>query len=253
MGILDKLFHNRADVPVAPPENFVMRGPEVDPPEESPEIPDQDDIDGIALAIEYEHPSGAISSRVITCRAINPEPPGFLRAHCHLRHAYRTFRVDRIRSITDMETGEVAAGPDVLEFLAPYIDFAVEQDKAKAQRRFQRRVGPGIKVLVFLAAADGHVHLREQKVIMEYAQSQSRRLFPDQRFDKEATIRWINHLKPTRFAARKAAIKLTQDLDRFKRFAGTMISVVYADGFLDKSEDEAVRDIIEAVRNERGI
>jgi len=253
MGILDTLFRNRSDVPVVAPANFVMSGPEEDPPEEAQDHPNTDDIDGLALAIEYRHVNGAISSRLITCKSINPHPPGFLRSHCHLRNDFRTFRVDRIRSIVDMGTGEIIDKRGILAFLAPYIEFAVEQDKAKAQRLFQRKAGPGIKVLVFLAASDGHVHPAERKVIIDYAQSESRRLFPYQEFDAVATLRWINHLKPTRNAALKAVAQLTEDLDHFKEFARTMMTLVRADGYLDEMEDVAVREIIAKVRKEQGI
>jgi uncharacterized tellurite resistance protein B-like protein len=253
MGILDTLFRSRSDVPVVAPADFVMGGPEEDPPEESQDYPNTDDIDGLALAIEYQHVNGAISSRLITCKSINPNPPGFLRAHCHLRNDFRTFRVDRIRSIVEMGTGEIIDKRGILVFLAPYIEFAADQEKAKAQRLFQRIAGPGIKVLVFLAASDGNVHPAERKVIIDYAQSESHRLFPYQDFDEVATLRWINHLKPTRNAALGAVQMLMEDLDHFKEFAGTMMTLVRADGHLDEMEDAAIREIIAEVRRERRI
>jgi tellurite resistance protein len=253
MGILDKLFRNRSDVPVVAPADFVMGGPEEDPPEETRDHPSTDDIEGLALAIEYQHVNGALSSRLITCRSINPSPPGFLRAHCHLRNDFRTFRVDRIRSIVEMGTGEIIDKRGIRVFLAPFTEFAAEQDKAKAQRLFQRKTGPGIKVLVFLAASDGHVHPAERKVIFDYAQAESNRLFPYGEFDPVATLRWINHLKPTRKAAMRAVAQLTEDLDHFQEFAKTMMTLVRADGHLDEMEDVAVREIIAEVRNKQGI
>ena len=129
MKLLDSLFHNRPDVPILPPDNFVMSGPATDPPEEPHEKPYLDDIDGLVLAMEYKDLFGAISSRIITCKSINPARPGFLRAHCHLRGAFRTFRVDRIWSIRELGSGEIVDKRGVPEFLAPYIDFAVAQDK----------------------------------------------------------------------------------------------------------------------------
>lgn len=253
LGFIDRLFSKRSDTPVVPPPDFVMGGPAVDAPEEVLETPALKDIDGLALAIDYEDPAGALSRRVILCRAVNPNPPGFVRAYCHLRHAYRAFRIDRIRAVTDMAKGDVLTGPDIVEFLAPYVDFSIEEEKAKAQRRLQYRAGPGVKVLVFLAAADGHVHAREQTVILDYAVTESARLSPERPFDTEATIRWINHVKPTRFAAHAAALKLAEDPDRFKRFAGTMMALVRADGVLHETEADAVRDIIAAVRSRRGL
>ena len=251
LEVFDKLFVNRKDVPVVPPRNFIMDGPETDAPEFFDDSRRLMDIDGLALAIEYRDPVGALSKRVISCRSVNPRPPGFLRAYCHLRDEYRTFQLDRIRSITDMETEELIDKRGVVEFLAPYIDFSIKQEKVRAQRRLQYRAGPGVKVLVFLAAADGHIHSRERQLIVDYAITEAMREAPDSSFDAEATVRWINHVKPTRFAARSAALKLAEDVDRFRQFSQTMISVVQADGRVDEAEAEAVRDIIAAVRSER--
>lgn len=253
MGIIDTLFRNRSDVPVIAPDDFVMTGPETDPPEEVLDHPNIDDIEGLALAIEYDHVDGETSSRLITCKSINPNPPGFLRAHCHLRNDFRTFRVDRIRSIKELGTGEVIDRRSVVAFLAPYVEFAAEQDKAKAQRLFQRKVGPDIKVLVFLAASDGHVHPAERQVIIDYARAEADRLFPYQEFDEVATLRWINHLKPTQNAARRAVMMLMDDLDHFKQFAGIMMALVRADGKVVELEEAAMRDIIGEVRRWRGI
>ena len=253
LRVIDRLFVNRKDVPIVPPRNFIMEGPEEDAPEAVNESHSLKDIDGLALAIEYQDPSGAISTRVISCRSVNPTPPGFLRAYCHLRDEYRTFRIDHIRSITDMETGEVIDKHGVVDFLGPYIVYSVKQKNVRAQRRLQYRAGPGVKVLVFLAAADGHVHSKERKVILDYAVTESLMASPDQDFDSEATIRWINHVKPTRYAARVAALKLTEDRDRFSRFSKTILSLIRADGHVDRAEAEAVREIIAAVRAERDI
>ena len=127
LNVFDKLFVNRNDGPVVPPRNFIMEGPETDAPEAFDDTRRILDIDGLALAIEYRDPVGALSTRVISCRSVNPRPPGFLRAYCHLREEYRTFQIGRIRSITDMETGELIDKHGVVEFLAPYIDFSVKQ------------------------------------------------------------------------------------------------------------------------------
>ena len=252
LQVFDKLFLNRNDVPIVPPRNFIMEGPETDAPEAVDGSRTIMDIDGLALAIEYRDPVGALSTRVISCRSVNPRPPGFLRAYCHFREEYRTFQIDRIRSITDLASGDVIDSRGVLEFLAPYIDFSIRQRKVRDQRRLQYRAGPGVKVLVFLAAADGHVHRNERQIIVDYAVTEALRQSPGNAFDSEATVRWINHVKPTRFAARSAALKLTEDADRFKRFTGTMMSLVQADGRLDQAEAEAVRDVMSAVRSERG-
>lgn len=255
MGLFDRLFKSRRDTPVVPPKGFVMTGPAEDAPEDDEAWGSghfAEDIDGLVMAIDYVDADGEPSSRMITCRAINPEPPGYLRAYCHLRDTFRSFRIDRIREVREIESGEVLKGGDILAFLAPYIDFAIEKEKAVAQRNLQRQAGPGVRVLVYLAAADGRVHPAERQVIMDYAEAESRRLMPDHPFDEVATGRWIDHLKPTSAAAWNAVVRLADDEENFPEFARTMIELVEADGRIDADEAVATREIIAAVRAVRG-
>ena len=255
MGLFDRLFKGNKDTPVIPPKGFVMTGPAEDAPEDDDGWDTEavaEDIDGLVMAIEYVDPNGELSSRMITCRAISPEPPGYLRAYCHLRDSYRSFRIDRIREIREMESGEILHGGEILVFLAPYINFAIEKEKAVEQRNLQRQVGPAIRVLVYLAASDGHVHEAERRVIMNYVQAESRRLLPAQPFDAAATGRWIDHLKPTSAAAWNSVIRLADDAEHFPEFARTMIDLVNADGTINADEAAATREIIAAVRAVRG-
>lgn len=255
MGLFDRLFKNRKDTPVVPPEGFVMSGPDVDAMDDDQDWDDgvvAEDIDGLVMAIEYIDTDGGLSSRMITCRAIKPEPPGYLRAYCHLRDSYCTFRIDKIKEIREIESSEILQGKEILTFLAPYIDFAVEKKKAEAQRTLQREVGPAVRVLVYLAASDGHIHGTERRVILDYVAMEAKRILPDQPFDEIATGRWIDHLKPSSSAAWNSVIRLADDDDQFSEFAKTMIELVQADGKIDADEAVATREIIAAVRAVRG-
>ncbi len=255
MGLFDRLFKSRKDTPIVPPKGFVMAGPAVDALDDDQDWDDTrvaEDIDGLVMAVEYIDTGGELSSRMITCRAIKPEPPGYLRAFCHLRDTYCTFRIDRIKQIREIETSEILEGNEILSFLAPYIDFAVEKKKAENQRNLQRHVGPAVRVLVYLAASDGHIHDTERRVIIDYVSSESQRLLPDQPFDRTATGRWIDHLKPSSSAAWNSVIRLADDEEQFTEFAKTMIELVQADGKIDADEAVATREIIAAVRAVRG-
>lgn len=57
--------------------------------------------------IQYEDATGKASQRRITLHDVVKEPGGqlYLKAFCHLRNDERTFRIDRIRSLIDQNSG----------------------------------------------------------------------------------------------------------------------------------------------------
>ncbi|MDE2563363.1 MAG: hypothetical protein KGL48_14060 [Sphingomonadales bacterium] len=52
----------------------------------------------------------------------------YIEAHCHLRDATRTFRLDRIKEAADPETGEVLSTAEFVARMPPYIEPASDPD-----------------------------------------------------------------------------------------------------------------------------
>lgn len=78
-------------------------------------------LEPITITIEYRDANGEISDRMITLLQMTGTGEGalFLAARCHKRGARRTFRIDRILSVTGLPDLPANAGPaDLLRSLA---------------------------------------------------------------------------------------------------------------------------------------
>lgn len=260
---LSALFVRRPDTPVIPPATFgPMGGASADTAEASPAGGALlDDIDGLVLAMEYSDESGARTRRIVECRRLNPDLPGYIEGWCRLRDAERTFRVDRIVSLTNLTTGRQIFGAAVQSFFAPYLrqaraDATLAETSARAAERLyltQRAAANGVKVLLFLAMADGHLHAAEREVVLGYIHEVASGIMPEASLDMEALVGWMENLRPTRQSARSAAVRLSEYADRFPPVARAMLALVKADGVVDEKEEEFVRAIIAAVRKSHGM
>ena len=61
----------------------------------------------IGYLIEYKDGNGNLTERVIQPIKAYPNDNGFIRAFCELADEERTFRLDRIQSCVELETGEL--------------------------------------------------------------------------------------------------------------------------------------------------
>ena len=62
------------------------------------------------LKLLYRDASSKPTERVVDVKECDAnDPAGYLLGYCHLRQAFRTFRMDRIVRAIDTETGEVIA------------------------------------------------------------------------------------------------------------------------------------------------
>lgn len=118
--------------------------------------------------LEYTDAEGKRSRRRVTIRRVTPTigsdggDDAYLDAYCHEREAKRTFLLSRVRSLTDVHTGEVVT--DIYEALAlrlPVLDQAFD------------RLENEILVLAYLARADGRMQGVERDVIVQFVLSHS--------------------------------------------------------------------------------
>ncbi|WP_026986546.1 helix-turn-helix transcriptional regulator [Fodinicurvata fenggangensis] len=67
-----------------------------------------DNLDEWPLCLVYEAADGEVTEREVdTLRLVQRKKALYLYAWCHQADDLRTFRVDRIQELTDLETGEV--------------------------------------------------------------------------------------------------------------------------------------------------
>lgn len=125
-------------------------------------------IAGLLVEIVYTDSKGACAARRITCQKVRSERGRlFLDAVCHERKGFRSFRVDRIGQIIDMETGEI------IEAAAFVGTFRLDDARADVEgwglhREERYHLIAGLKLLTFMARCDGEWHPFEGDVISEF-------------------------------------------------------------------------------------
>ena len=112
------------------------------------------------VRIRYRDGSGSATERVVHVRAFEPQGrDGLVIGRCYLRNATRTFRFDRMARVVDEETGEII--PDLQKALnteweaspAPIMDKLFDEHRDV------------LKLLLYMAKADGSMRAAEVKVI----------------------------------------------------------------------------------------
>ena len=146
--IMDGAISDLTVTPVAP----VGRTPSATAIESDHSIGLRDGSSSWSLFISYEDASGQLSERRITCKRIERALGGgvTLGAYCHERLAPRAFRIDRIRELVDLSTGEVCDPQEHVDRLLlnglPIVD---------------RGMATFSKMLVFITLCDGDGHASE--------------------------------------------------------------------------------------------
>jgi len=121
---------------------------------------------GATFGVEYVDSKNARSIRRITALKLlyNSGDP-MLRCWCHERHAYRSFRLDRIKCCYD-RNGEIFRTEEFLrDGLGIYFENLVEISEP------EDLFGNGMRVLAALARIDGSVHPEETEKIIQYCVS----------------------------------------------------------------------------------
>ena len=115
------------------------------------------------VRIRYRDGSGSATERVVHVRAFEPQGrDGLVIGRCYLRNATRTFRFDRMARVVDEETGEII--PDLQKALnteweaspAPIMDKLFDEHRDV------------LKLLLYMAKADGSMRAAEVKVIAQH-------------------------------------------------------------------------------------
>jgi hypothetical protein len=169
-----------------------------------------------ALAhISYVDATGTESDRLVTIRRITDgrDNQKMLQAFCHMRSELRSFRVDRIETLVDVNTGEVF---DDAASIEQWLTKRSPTDLAPALN--------GLTVLAFIAAADDHTSDEEIAIMARFAS----RVAP-------------NVSIPADFAQRIA--RFTPDPDAVKT-ALAAVSKTHAAAFA-----EALQDIVDSDRH----
>ncbi len=130
------------------------------------------------IEITYRDASGTVTCRRIRTREFDrANANGYLTAHCEMRGAYRTFRMDRVQRAIDAETGEV------LSSLHTFLSAKYDASPERAMERTLSDADLELNVLMYIARADGSFRKAEKDLILQFLRARMN----DERVD-EATL-----------------------------------------------------------------
>jgi tellurite resistance protein len=195
------------------------------------------ELSGMTIGIEHVDADGSVSRRWATIVA-TAEVDGHNRllCHCFMSEGLRSFRMDRVINLFD-EHGETF---DVREFLL------LKASPTKARTgggSYRSAVRDGLRVLLAVARADGHLDAKEVDVIMDYARAEGARKGVT---EDEAALaelrRYIERLQPSGSVVTACIDRLTNEGEETQdNLLAYLAKVVRADGVLDSSEAELER------------
>ena len=199
------------------------------------------ELSGMTIGIEYVGADGSDNRRWVTIVAIaDVDGQNRLLCHCFRSEGLESFRTDRIINIFD-EEGETF---DVREFL----HLKASPTKARTGgASYRSAVRDGLRVLIAVARADGHLDAREADVIMDYARAEGARKGVKEDETALAELRgFVNRLQPSGSVVTSCIDRLTkEDEETQSNLQAYLAKVVRADGIVDGSEAELERLIAE--------
>lgn len=152
--------HDRRDLL----RTFAAARPATQPAREDRPMPPRGTIAGEVYEIEYADGNGVVTNRVIRVHSV--EDAGYfayIHAHCYLADDARTFRSDRILSMTDHRTRERIADPKAY-FLSPPQPASSDPAHAKVMARAK----DGLIVLIWIARAEPRLDADAYEVLFGY-------------------------------------------------------------------------------------
>jgi tellurite resistance protein len=207
------------------------------------------ELSGMTIGIEHVDADGSVSRRWITIVApVEVDGHNQLLCHCFKSESLRAFRMDRVITLFD-EHGETF---DVREFL----QLKASPTKARTGgASYRSAIRDGLRVLIAIARADGHLDAEEVDVILDYARAEGARKGVTRDEASLAELRrYIERLQPTGSVVTSCIDRLTDESEEAQRHLLAYIArVVRADGVVDSSEAELEKLIAKRLqRNDTG-
>ena len=257
MGMLSRFGSLFLDRPSRNPPGFEPEAVEADSPEMAAESSDrQAGISGIRIGIVYSDAAGRQSDRIVRVRRIyESQDTAYMNAHCELRDALRTFRLDRILEVIDYRTGEIH--DDVEQFFAPLIGFTQSQSptipcKPSATEQVISACTDGLCVLLYFADANGELKKSERRVINRYIEWRTQNYALPERYSKAYLGRYMNNTVPETEDFEAALVRLLEDKDgRVVKVVEAARDLVMADGEVDEEEKARLAALVQIVEERR--
>jgi hypothetical protein len=118
------------------------------------------------VLIDYTDANGLGTQRTVTVRQFDRDYlGGMFIGHCHLRNATRTFRVDRVKSCVDSETGEIVSD------VRAYLTQRYENSPESSARKLLETDYDTLRVLLYVGRADGQLRQAERQLYLDVCQA----------------------------------------------------------------------------------
>lgn len=265
----DVLTRKGSDAPL--PEHLKEQGPELDDNYDNEgKISTASSFRGTVIFMQYSDAKGEISKRRVRIESIDEV---YLKGFCFYRNEKRTFKIDGIQSIVDMNSGEVSDNPrsylGVIRSVGAFADgassksqikrkkekFLDESDKSNvdSQAHFIELVATiaaEIRLLVFIARADSKLSSKEMKLLRKYVEARSEDLsLPITRDQTDQFEYWIK----SQFPDEKLLLQSTYSISAFGDQAVNSLLdmaelLVGIDGKITETERKAYSDLALALR-----
>lgn len=196
----------------------------------------QSDSAALIYHLTYEDADGDESVRVVTLRRIDPDRNGLkLLCWCHAANSVRQFRVDRVREVFCIVTGEVF--DDAQQYFTSHPMLNDPRDpEAYAMSVCKHEVN----LLTILAASDGHVDEAEMDRIIMHVWDRS----PQLKLNQDILRLRLSKLVPDVAAFDAALLRIGKFKDGDPvALRRSMRNLVDADGHLAPEEIEFVTEI----------
>jgi hypothetical protein len=246
MGGVAQWFEQRGEIPLACPPGFREYVPVADdqnrPDDEVPES----SIAGVAFALEYCDRHGWVSNRTVRCLALDPTNPASLKAYCSVRGANRTFRLDRIVSLTNLRTGQMLTAAQHMALLGPYLPTPSDDPQVEALAALVAHTRDGVFILLHLAMAEGKLRLRSRQIVVDYVRMEAEAARCPA-LPADTIGLWIDNLSPPLDSVVASVERLLTDKDKLTRLLPWLLKIVRS---WDSSPipEGAVLDLIEKIR-----
>lgn len=165
-------------------------------PRENRPMPPRGSVSGASFEITYADADGVITERVIRVNEVTGDNGfAYIRAHCYLAQAERTFRSDRILELRNHRTGEQIRDPG--KFFAVFYEDD-DDEVVLSHEAVMSRAKPGLQALVWVARADGELDDAVIDTMLDYidARRQIGSKAADFAWNREVAKRWIMFTRP---------------------------------------------------------
>lgn len=186
-----------------------------------------------ALHFQYVDGRGLATARTVDVRECGPYfDDTMFQGHCRLRDARRTFLVSRMKNCFDEDTGEVISD------VAKYLHDRYVQSPEGAIDRWLEDEHDALRVLLYVAKADGYFRKPERAIIATYF----RESINDPRITDDMVANVLGRLEvPSIHVFRRLVGKLRDRLPEMRaRIIATVEKIIGTDKVVHPAEQDAL-------------